>query len=84
MNNNDVPEWFLEKQYKFKKEPIHGWCRSRSLGRKKKEDIDRLISYSSKYVKGKLTVGLTHDCSSTLIKRMNNLHMQKDTLVTCT
>ena len=75
MYNNDVPEWFSEEGYEFKKEPKIGWCRSRSLVRKKKEDLVRLISYSSKYVKGKQVVGLTHHCSSTLIKRMNNLYM---------
>ena len=75
MYNNDLPEWFSEEGYRFKREPKVGWVKTRGLGRKKEDDLMNLISYSSKYVKGKNVVGLTHHCSSTLSKRMNNLYM---------
>ena len=66
---NESTEW-VKQRVKVVVSPNKGYCRVRSLRNKKEEDLVNLISYSSKFTKGKNVVGVMEETNDVLRRRI--------------
>ena len=66
-------DWVKDKQSKVVN-PNKGWCYSRSLVNKPRDDFEDLIGYASKFTKGGIVVGVNVATNDVLTRRMNEVN----------